>query len=444
LPCRSHARQHSKADYYTPLFGPVLAFTFEAVIPFEEFPKTACADEWSAMVRSNWVLGASIAEPARSSHGGLLITSCSSFAKGRRFGDRKRFGLQHISKIFSRAVMEESAQIWAVDFARSTRRRFREVERGSSKESRIGDLHATWMASWLMVERSRESMLWVWAYVFLLVSDLDPLALLIGDAPTPRSSIVRLGGLDGIWSTPAREEVAALFGVGTTARDGPIAAFSRTVRSALALDKLPALLRSMGLSTPLTTRHLWASYDGAGPEDHRVTRQAETMRLDLCFGPFWTDQADVSAVEMFKRITFINRTCGDQLLSALINRSGSAGLSSLLPPAGIALAIAEPLSVALQPHMPLTTTWQATDFNLRIVVRSHEAEVDLRTWALRLLARYQHASGASLLSLLSSVICADQHLPLAFTQASPSTSSRAWSDRRTSTRSGKSTTPTRR
>ena len=59
--------------------------------------------------------------------------------------------------------MEESAQIWATDYARSTRRRFREVDRGPSDESRIGDLHATWMASSLMVERSRESMLWAWA-----------------------------------------------------------------------------------------------------------------------------------------------------------------------------------------------------------------------------------------------------------------------------------------
>lgn len=69
--------------------------------------------------------------------------------------------------------MEESAQIWAVDFARSTRRRFREVERGSSEESRIGDLHATWMASNLMVERSRESMLWVWACVASFIVTRD-------------------------------------------------------------------------------------------------------------------------------------------------------------------------------------------------------------------------------------------------------------------------------
>ena len=44
--------------------------------------------------------------------------------------------------------------------------------------------------------------------------------------------------------------------------------------------------------------------------------------------------------------------------------------------------------------MPLTKTWKATDFNLRAVIRSHGAEVDLRTWALRLLARYQYTSGA--------------------------------------------------
>jgi 3-O-alpha-D-mannopyranosyl-alpha-D-mannopyranose xylosylphosphotransferase len=99
----------------------------------------------------------------------MLLTIASSASRtGHRFGHRKRMGLQHIPKVFSRAALEESAQIWAADFAHSSRRRFREVERGPSEESRVGDLHATWMANELMVERSRESMLWTWACVIVL------------------------------------------------------------------------------------------------------------------------------------------------------------------------------------------------------------------------------------------------------------------------------------
>lgn len=214
-------------------------------------------------------------------------------------------------------------------------------------------------------------------------------------------SVARLGGLDGTWSTAAREEISAIFGVTTSARDGPVAAFDRTTRNTLATESLPASLRGMGLSVPLTTRYLWASYDGAAPADHRVLLGAETARLDVCFGIFWTEQADVAAVEMFKRIAFVYRTCGDQILAALISRSGQSGLSAILPPAGILLTVADPLPSALQPHMPLTTTWKATDFNLRTVVRSQQGEVDLRIWALRLIARYQYASGASAVVSLS-------------------------------------------
>ena len=127
-----------------------------------------------------------------------------------------------------------------------------------------------------------------------------------------QSSVARLGGLNGIWSTAAREEIAEIFGVNTSAREGFIAAFSRTVRDTLALETLTATMRSMGLNIPLTTRYLWASVDGAAPNDHRVTRGPETARLDLCFGSFWTEQVDASAAEMFKRIAFAHRTCGDQ------------------------------------------------------------------------------------------------------------------------------------
>lgn len=89
-------------------------------------------------------------------------------------------------------------------------------------------------------------------------------------------------------------------------------------------------------------------------------------------------------------------SCALLVLAALINRSGPNGLSALLPPPGLSISIAnsDRLPQAIQPHMPLTKTWRATDFNLRAVVRWHEEQVDLRTWCLRLIARYQYTSGA--------------------------------------------------
>lgn len=63
--------QHSKTDWYSPLLGPVLALVFPAWVPSEEYPATACAHEWSAMLRSNWLMGESVTEPR------VLITFCA-------------------------------------------------------------------------------------------------------------------------------------------------------------------------------------------------------------------------------------------------------------------------------------------------------------------------------------------------------------------------------
>lgn len=165
-----------------------------------------------------------------------------------------------------------------------------------------------------------------------------------------------------------------------------------------------------------------ASLDGLLPRVPEEVHGATTFNLEVCFGAFWTNQVDVSAVEMFTRLAFVHYAqCGDRrtsfppssdfcettqwtnrtafpfhvVVAALVNASGKRGLSAVLPPAGVVVPISEPLSEEVQPHMPLTKTWRETDFNLHSVIRSHLDEVDLRQWVLRLLARYQFASGES-------------------------------------------------
>lgn len=240
-------------------------------------------------------------------------------------------------------------------------------------------------------------------------------------SPFCSCSVARVGGLDGVWSKDARKEVARLFNVTASAKVGVVSAFDRQVRDTVQWDTLSSTLSGMGLDEPMSTQYRWASLDGALPRDHGDVHSRTEVNLDVCFGAFWTKRADTSAVEIFTRIAFLHHECGDKsasssllrattctgsladprdpsrppVIAALINASGPAGLSAFLPAAGTVLPISDPLPTEVQPHMPLTKTWRGTDFNLRAVVQSHEAEVDVRAWVLRLLARYQYTSGAS-------------------------------------------------
>lgn len=134
------------------------------------------------------------------------------------------------------------------------------------------------------------------------------------------------------------------------------------------------------------------------------------MDLNECFGPWWTGElATVSAVDMFKRLTFLNGgKCGDCMLNAVIAHSGGYGLSSLLPEAGITYQIPADSLVEhspnvpfdLAPHMPITPEWMETKFALGDVLAGTnpskpDEKIDLRKWSLRLIARYQFVDSST-------------------------------------------------
>lgn len=91
-------------------------------------------------------------------------------------------------QLLSTPLLEEIAIMWRTDFTQSAHRRFREVDRGLTDSSRVGDLHASWLGPLFLVERARESMLWTWA-------------------------IARMGGLDGMWGEEEREELREMLGL---------------------------------------------------------------------------------------------------------------------------------------------------------------------------------------------------------------------------------------
>jgi hypothetical protein len=155
--------------------------------------------------------------------------------------------------------------------------------------------------------------------------------------------------------------------------------------------------------------------------------------MDRCFGSWWNGAVEetVDASDMFKRIAFeYSSACGDcsesshpfsfvflldllrrpmlmlkryllcsfPVLSALMRDSGSRGLSSILPSTSLTFSSRLPAGISQadflppQPHLPLTKKWGDTDFSLANVVGS-VGDVDLRKWALQLIARYQYSLG---------------------------------------------------
>lgn len=77
--------------------------------------------------------------------------------------------------------MLEARTLWSSTFQQSSTRRFRETS-----NTKIGDLNTSWLSSLLLVERARESMLWVWA-------------------------VAKMGGASGVWGKEEKRALEALF-----------------------------------------------------------------------------------------------------------------------------------------------------------------------------------------------------------------------------------------
>lgn len=199
---------HTTADFGTPLLGVNLRLgdPWAYTIPYWETPAVACDHEWSSLLRSNWLLSL-------------------------RFGFRQRLPLQHVAKTLSMPLMAEMHAIWPTQFASAAQRRFREQSTG-----KFGDLNPSWLSSALLIERARESMLWVWAVAYL-------------------------GGADGLWGAKERETVSSLFNVTPSATNGSASPFRVKLaqRTTLEQSVLADGFAGLGVEGHLSTRPMWCA-----------------------------------------------------------------------------------------------------------------------------------------------------------------------------------------
>lgn len=349
----------SISDVHSPLFGPVIKTDTRLISwyrpsqhPFQRLWNPA--GEEVGIKRAAWVLG-------------------------RRFAMRSLPYITHHPRSLSLPLLREAAAMFPDAFGETTLARFR------AQKEVPDSVQAVTLASWFVVERHREALLWSWIVAKWASSNGEISA-----------EVKRL-----MW-----EEIA-----GTDARDS--LHVRRPVRRSRE-DDGEAFDRA-GVPRPKNTQYSFSSQDGHAlsyldwswpwqrtrngyPDLSHTTRpharswfasSGKACRLSLtkCFQPSHSE----SASSLFRRIAFEQLACGDCLIAALINVSGPQGISAFLPSPDTTVHV-QPGST---PHLPLTSTWAETDFSLAQVLPKGEEVLQLRTWCTRLIQRYIYTLGAT-------------------------------------------------
>ncbi|KAL1407040.1 Xanthine phosphoribosyltransferase 1 [Vanrija albida] len=347
-------RPHAVADFHSPFYGNVIRFDMgfnQQIKPMLDKTRFNDAGEMGGLYHANYLLS-------------------------QRFPRRRRPYFAHSPKVITRGLHHESSLMFKEALTVSSSRRFREMNVGH------GDIQMQWLLSQLRVERWREALLWTYL-------------------------VANLGGADGRLGDSARDAFNDLFGLKPVVDDDVVQIeVYRGPRWTLERARMNSNFDRAGWEAPKATEFLWSSLDGHLPQilpPSADAKQRDQCLFDLerCFGGFWTRKANVSASDMFKRLTFQAGECGDCLIMALVTASGPLGLSPFfpLPNATYTNLAKEPFPEYLPPpHLPLTPTWQEADFSIQNVMSTTSLPgevVNLRTYTMHLLSRYLYISGKS-------------------------------------------------
>ncbi|KAJ9094331.1 hypothetical protein QFC19_008017 [Naganishia cerealis] len=370
----------SSADFHSTLYGSVFRLDRQfglQVKPILMPSKVSDNGEWGGLQHANWLIS-------------------------QRFPLRPRNYLDHLPKAIGAPILQEASIIFAPDLSDAAQRHFRESTYG------VGDISMAFLITHMRIERWREALLWSW-------------------------TVARLGAREeGMWGERARNELQEVLGLdGVTLASRTTLQVRRSERDTL--KDVPKRFAQAKWEPPLATSfHFcmyclmprfgldWhidtlatlsstriASMDGhlpRIPDDRLPHDDIDECKIDLydCFGSAFLGGDTVSSADMFKRLAFERYQCGDCLIMALVNRSGKRGLSAFLPDKDQVVASSSSSLTDMEqpPHLPLTKSWEATDFALGSVLKAapgteRDGQVNLRTWTVLLLSRYMYISGVS-------------------------------------------------
>ncbi len=289
---------------------------------------------------------------------------------GQRFRMRTLPYITHHPRSLSLPLLKEAAQTFPESFGNTTLARFR------AQKEVPESTQAFFLASWYIVERHREALLWSWV-------------------------VAKWGGAEG---RLGRETKRAMWDevrkATNSASDEDNIEVKRPVRKSREEDK--EAFAKAGVPAPKNTQYSFSSQDGhalsylewswpwqrsrngypdlseAGEKRQHArswigaaTSSPTVCRLSYskCFAP---QQDGESADSFFKRIAFApstSATCGDCIVAALLNASGRSGISAFLPGASATLRVPSDFAdVGSRAHLPLTERWRETDFSLPSVL----------------------------------------------------------------------------
>lgn len=277
-------------------------------------------------------------------------------------------------------LFRETAALWADEFAMTERTRFR----GSSDY----EVQPLFLYTHYVIERHREMLL---LSFFVARSDTD---------------------LDGVLSWREREQM--LRGLGMTPHGEPpalVRGFSRRLPVRQTLSKvMETELARAGLNRPSLTEIEFTSLDGYGSYGFHNAPFRETaeqpagpacnFRVWYCLGShFARPNASVSTNDLFRRIAFEKRDCGDCALLHLVGLSGPTGLSALLP-SSMAPERLSPIEDVAGEDMMKAKSWREADFTA-YARRLAKSDDGLRTSIERLLLKYAYTLGNTPYALVS-------------------------------------------
>ncbi|KAL7411718.1 hypothetical protein BDY24DRAFT_443052 [Mrakia frigida] len=408
---------HTSSSFHSLPFGPVIPFSFSSPTfktPFNPNPNPEERRFWN--IEPGFV--GSSNKGSFSGGDESMALERSNYLIGERFGHRPRPTLLHAPKPLLSPIQHELNLIWwEKHFSKSTRRRFRE-----DGKTKPGDYHSVWLGETFLVERAREAMLWSWIVVMMGEEgrkgrweerERDVVRELLGLPPTVKITDPKRP------SSSDRSLLGIFFNGANTLNSlkSPVVTVNQTTlekRHTLRPENVRRTFEALGEEGPKGNAIGWTSLDGPAPP-FGASSSSCSIDLRACFGDFWPDNArqciNEEASNIFKRLAFERPQCGDCLLSALIQASGPLGTSKLLPAQSSTFVAnfpvdppsSSPFEEEPQPHLPLTESWKKTDFSLRAVLGGGVwgAEVELKDWCERLIARYTASSTKDSTSLFA-------------------------------------------
>lgn len=373
-------RKLSVSDYTTPLYGPVIK-TFTRVTSrytpaeYTIYRRLKPTGEESGIKRAAWTLG-------------------------KRFSMRPYYYITHHPRTLWLPLLLEAAQTFPETFSSTPLSRFR---------AQVGvpaSIQTVFLASWYVVERHREALLWTWAVAkwggksgIISPGTKDHMWIELAGMSTPSSYQLSV-------NVPVRVPVDDVDLFERTGIDVPTSTeYSFSSKDGYALSYVDSMWywNRPRHGYPDLTRGLFANRTG-------TTERRNTDRYikDPSFDParacsivrskcFDSSEKNETASDFFKRIAFEQPKCGDCIITALISASGQSGIDKFLPivhTKAMYEADAEPLTSLS--HLPLTSEWATTNFSIsRILPKSLiESDEQLRKWCVRLIQRYSYVMGS--------------------------------------------------